>query len=314
MLERLNKITVSDKRGVIMKAKLLRRDFFKKIFAGTLVFLIPPFVKKAIAGQKDHAPLLSKSNNETLKTIHSLRTIHGNFKDQPISQGNLDTILHASIQAPSGSALQTYSIIVIKDREKMKRICGYQGAALLLYCVDYNRLIASAKSLGHSYNPDGMQIYTTGTTNTILAVQTAVIAAKALGIDSLTTNGIHRGDMQRVWDEVELPEKHCFPLIALVLGYPTEEPKYHKGRLDGPGVFHNEKYHLPTKEELAEITKKYDDDELHIRLSDDWKADHDHYLDWLFTKRFSRFSKPIFKETQAFKMLKRGRFVDMQNS
>ena len=33
----------------------------------------------------------------------------------------------------------------------------------------------------------------------MLAVQTAVIAAKSLGIDSLLTNGVHRGDMERLW-------------------------------------------------------------------------------------------------------------------
>jgi nitroreductase len=295
-----------------MKTKIFRRDFFKNILISGCAMLVPAFIRNAVAGQKDQAPLLSQSGNETLKTIHSLRTIHGNFTDQSISQKHLDLIMQASIQAPNGSGLQTYSIVVIQDREKMKKICGYQGGALLLYCVDYNRLIASANSLGHSYFPDGMQIFITGSTNTILAVQTAVIAAKALGIDSLTTNGIHRGDMQRVWDEVELPEKYCFPLIALVLGYPNEEPQIHKGRLDGPGIFHKEKYQLPTKAELTEITRKYDDDESHIRLSDAWKKEHEHYLDWLFTQRFGTYSKPQEKETQAIKMLKRSGFVDLQ--
>lgn len=291
-----------------------RRGFLAGLTAAA-VFLFTGLKARILhAGQRDHAPLLSASDNETLKTIHSLRTIHGNFTEQPISQEQLDTILAASIQAPNGSGLQTYSIVVMKDREKMQRICGYQGAALLLYCVDYNRLIAGAHSLGHSYHPDGMQAFITGSTNTVLALQTAVIAAKALGIDSLTTNGIHRGDMQRVWDEIELPERHCFPLIALVLGYPTEEPEIHKGRLDGPGVFHHGKYHAATDEELADIAEKYDDDELHIRLSDAWKTNHRHYLDWLFTRWLGRNSEPLDKESQAFAMLKRSGFVDLQGA
>jgi len=52
--------------------------------------------------------------------------------------------------------------------------------------------------------------------------------------DSLLTNGTHRGDMQPVWDILGLPEQHCFPLIALILGYPAKEPAYMKGRLSGP--------------------------------------------------------------------------------
>ena len=297
-----------------MSKNIGRRNFLSGLAATAALFLSGLKSRILYAGQKEHAPLLSASGNETLKTIHSLRTIHGNFTAKPIPQEQLNTILQASIQAPNGSGLQTYSIVVVKDREKMQRLCGYQGAALLLYCVDYNRLIAGANSLGHAYHPDGMQTFITGSTNTILALQTAVIAAKALGIDSLTTNGIHRGDMQRVWDEIELPEKHCFPLIALVLGYPTEEPDIHKGRLDGAGIFHDEKYHLPNEQELTEITKKYDDDESHIRLNDAWKQNHKHYFGWLFGSWLGRHSQPLAAETQAFKLLKRSGFIDLQDS
>jgi len=295
-----------------MTAKLFRRDFLKNMIIGGAASLVPGFIRRAFAGQKDHAPLLSKSENETIKTIHSLRTIHGSFKDQPIPQEQIDMLLQASIQAPNGSALQTYSIIIIKDKERMKKICGYQGALLFLYCVDYNRLTASASELGHGFYPDGMQNFITGSTNTILATQTAVIAAKALGIDSLTTNGIHRGNMQRVWEELNLPEKHCFPLIALVMGYAAEEPEFHKGRLDGPGVFHYEKYHKPTKKELSEITAKYDDEDRHLALNNAWKKEHKHYLDWLYTKWLRGRSVPLEKETQTFAMLKRGGFIDLQ--
>ena len=80
-----------------------------------------------------------------------------------------------------------------------------------------------------------MEAFVTGSTNTILAAQTAVIAAKSLGIDSLLTNGVHRGDMERLWEMLGLPRQYCFPLIALVLGYAAKEPAYQKGRLSGPG-------------------------------------------------------------------------------
>ena len=300
-------------KEIIMSNKIRRRHFFKKsLLFGSSFFLITNFFRNAFAMQKDHAPLLSQSSNETIKTIHSLRTIHGDFSEKSISDSNLEEILQASIQAPNASALQSYSIIVVKDRDKMKKICGYQGSALLLYCVDFNRLKASAQSLGHSYHPDGAQSFITGSTSTILAVQTAVIAAKALGIDSLTTNGIHRGDMQRVWEILELPENHCYPLIALVLGYTKEEPSYHKGRLDGAGVIHYEKYHKLTPDEIDKITQIYDDKELSLGLNNDWNKDHKHYLDWLFTKWMGSRTKPIKKESQMFKFLKRSGFVDLQ--
>ena len=42
--------------------------------------------------------------NETLKTIHSLRTIHGNFSDQEVSSEDLNTILEACVRAANASA------------------------------------------------------------------------------------------------------------------------------------------------------------------------------------------------------------------
>jgi len=117
--------------------------------------------------------------------------------------------------------------------------------------------------------------------------------------------------MQRVWDELDLPLDHCFPLIALVLGYAANEPAIHKGRLDGPGVFHYEKYHSPTSRELEEITQKYDGDDLHIGLDNTWRKEHKHYLDWLFTRWLRARAKPLEKETQAFTLLKRSGFVDL---
>lgn len=296
-----------------MKLKMERRNFLKGS-AITSAALFAGIKPTSLWGkEKNHAPLLSNSDNETLKTIHNLRTIHGNFSEKPISQNDIDTILQASIQAANSSAMQTYSIVTIKDPDRMEKICGYKGAALLLYCIDYNRNIASANFHNQSYTPEGIQAFITGSTNTILALQTAIIAAKSLGIDSLPTNGVHRGDMARIWKELELPEKYCFPLIALVLGYAKDEPQFNKGRLDGPGVFHNEKYHLPNEKELTEITAKYDDDNLHLGLNNTWKKKYNHYLDWLYSKWPGGKSKPLKKESQAFKILKRVGFVDLQN-
>jgi nitroreductase len=251
--------------------------------------------------------------NEVIRTIRSLRTIHGNFLDKPVPEAAVQTILQASLRAANASANQSYSIIVIKDREMMGRVCGYKGGCLLLYCADYNRLKASAESLGHAYDPGTMESFVTAATNTVLAAQTAVIAARSLGIDSLLTNGIHRGDMERLWTLLDLPQTHCFPIIALVLGYPTEEPAGLKGRLDGAGVIHNEKYHRLTKEETEEITRKYDDKQRHLGLHDNWDAEgYKHYLDWYFKAWVGERTKAPEQETQILRRLKRSGVVELQ--
>ena len=298
-----------------MKTRSHRRTFLKQgaVVGGGLLLLGPEAPSSRAADREtDSAGGPPPPVNETIKTIGSLRTIHGNFLDKPLPESALQTILQASIRAANASNMQSYSIVVVKDRAKMKAVCTYQGSCMLLYCVDFNRVKASAESLGYSYFPDNIEAFVTASINTILAAQTAAIAAKALGIDSLITNGIHRGDMDRVWKLLDLPQTCCFPLVALVLGYPTEEPPYQKGRLGGVGVIHYENYHRLTKDEVAEITRQYDDKERHLALNEDWKAQgYNHYMDWWF-KDWLGDSKPTDRETQMLRFLRRSGFVELQ--
>jgi nitroreductase len=222
--------------------------------------------------------------NATLQSITTARTIHGNFNQQDICDEDLETILSAALRAANASNRQSYSIVVLDDREVMRSLCGYAGSRALLFCVDYTRLIALAEHLGHEFSPDGVVSFVTGSVDTVLAAQNAVLAARSLGIDSLLTNGIHRKDLRSLYAKLGLPEQFCFPLIMLVLGYPTVEPQYLKGRVAGPGVVHYGAYHRQTPEELDAMVQTYDDPARHIWLSDAWGKDGcAHYLDWFFT-------------------------------
>lgn len=248
--------------------------------------------------------------NETLETIHSLRTIHGDFSSREITDKDLQLILDACVRAANASARQNYAIIVVQDIELMKKLCGYTGSIALVFCVDYNRLVDTAQHLGHSFTADGVIPFVTGSIDTILAAQIAAIAAKSLGIDSLFTNGIHRGDVTRVYELLDLPEKHCFPAIMLVLGYASTEPDYMKDRLNGPGVVHYGKYHRVTAQELDELVQQYDDPEKHLRLNDAWEQQgFDHYLDWFYTVWSVRWGKSSVK-SQMFEILEKVGFLE----
>ena len=120
--------------------------------------------------------------------------------------------------------------------------------------------------------------------------------------------------MERIWKLVDLPLSYCFPLIAVVLGYPNAEPAHQKGRFSGPGVIHYEKYHQPTKEEVEETERQYDDPERRLALNESWKSQgYKHYCDWYF-KDWLGSSKPTEKETQMLHLLKRSGFVELQKA
>ncbi|MCP4177450.1 MAG: nitroreductase [bacterium] len=221
--------------------------------------------------------------NDTINTISGLRTVHGNFSNKKITIENLEIILSSTIHAANASARQSYSVIVVEDKDTMMKLCGYSGDKLLLFCVDYNRICDMAKHLGHEFDKNNIIDFVTGSTDTILAAQTAAIAAKSLKIDSLFTNGIHRGNPERVYDLLNIPSENCFPLIALVLGYSDEEPKAKKGRIT-TGVIHYEKYNRLTLNEMKDLVKEYDDQSKHLGLTEDWRKNFEHYLDWFYTK------------------------------
>ena len=222
--------------------------------------------------------------NETLKTIHSLTTTHGDFTDRPVRPEDLEAIVQASLRAANASSRQCYSLIAVEDRQTIFKLCGYNGAAAIVYCVDYNRLVDTAAFLGEKYSVDGFMDFITGSTDTILAAQTGAIAARSLGVDSLFTNGIHRGDISRVYNILNLPDQYCVPLIMLVLGY-REQPRQPRGRLDGAGVVHHGEYRRITKARATEITGLYDEKENRLGIDSDWSSSgYEHYLDWFFNE------------------------------
>jgi len=276
-----------------MSTPIYRRGFVKQGMALGGALLLRPGASAEARALGDGEP-----TNPTLATLHDLHTTHGNFTEKEVPEEQVEQILQASFRAANSSNMQTYSVVVVGDRARMRQVCGYQGSRVLVYCVDYNRLEASAASLGHAYFPDDMTAFVTGSINAAIAAQTAVVAARSLGVDSLLTNGIHRGDMARLWTLLDLPEQHCFPLIALVLGYASEPPRHKTGRLTGLGVVHRERYHRLTDAEVAEITARYDDPEAHLGLNPDWASQgHKHYLDWLFTAWLGRRSQPATADT-----------------
>ncbi|MDF2943187.1 MAG: nitroreductase [Herbinix sp.] len=225
--------------------------------------------------------------NETINIIENLKTVR-HFSDKKISKEHLSVILESCVNAATASARQTYSIIVVDDKEVMKEI-GYIGNITLIFCVDFNRVIDTAEYLGFQYK---LRIpitdFITGSTDTLLAAQTAAIAAKSLGIDSFFSNCIHRGNINRIYDLLKLPEKYCFPLTALILGYSDEEKSKitKKGRLSGPGIIHFNTYQSLNSQGLENIVLEYDSQDKHfLSLIDDWREKgYSHYLDYFYEK------------------------------
>jgi FMN reductase [NAD(P)H] len=240
--------------------------------------------------------------NETLQTIMQLRS-ERQFTEKPIDKEDLETILEASIRTANSSSRQAYSIIVITDQKKIPIICGFRGAALLVYCVDQNRLMDIAGYMKQDYEMGTTMDFLSGGTDAVLAAQTAVIAATSLGIDSLITNGVLRQNFHRSYELLNLPKERCFPMIGVVLGYSASKEKHYKERLRN-GVIHYDTYQHMTDQQIEEEIKRFDDPEGKIGLTtySQWeKMGYAHYYEWFYqvwNKRSEDCVYPILREVK----------------
>lgn len=234
------------------------------------------------------------SLNETLNILFSLKSVR-NYSKKEIKKEDLDLILNAAIRAANSGNRQVYSIIVIDDKELLKKYF-YGGNKALVFLVDFNRWFDLARYLGYTIEDsvDGMRGFTMSSMDALLAAQSAAIAAKSLGIGSLFTTSLHREDMNKVYEFLGLPEKYCFPYLSLTLGYPDEESKPLKGRVKN-GVIHYGKYQRLSREELDEQIAEYDNDANHLGFVNEQQRKEegfDHYLSYYF----AHWSKPQPKQ------------------
>ena len=59
--------------------------------------------------------------NEVIKTINDLRSIR-KFSEEIIDDDKLKLILNSAIRAANASSMQSYSMIVVKEKEIMKSL------------------------------------------------------------------------------------------------------------------------------------------------------------------------------------------------
>jgi nitroreductase len=247
-------------------------------------------------------------SKDTLDVIKSMRSIHWNFKNQPISNEDIETIIEYGLQAANSDNLIDYSIIVVKDPEILNIISGGEskGKAVtcLIYAIDHSRIIQCAQALGYkNFKPsDRLYNFFISLADVFLAAQTAVITAKSMGIDSLFTNFSHRKNPSEIMRLLGMPEKYCFPVIQVVLGYSDEKPLQKRNRISKEHIIHYEKYRSMDTN-TAEIIKEMD--EIYPEyISEKYK----HAMDWYFNEWIKEwYTEKIYGELNE--CLKRSKLI-----
>lgn len=156
--------------------------------------------------------------NEAIENILTRVSVR-QFTGDPISEGQLDTLLRAAMAAPSAINKQPWAFIVITDQDKIAQLgealpysrCSNHPAVAIIPCGDLTKAI-----------PGEMADFWINDVSA--ATENLLLAAHAMGLGAVWT-GLHP-DMNRakmVQDMLGLPE-HIIPLCVVPVGVPAEQP------------------------------------------------------------------------------------------
>jgi nitroreductase len=187
--------------------------------------------------------------NPTIETIMRRKSIRS-YDNRPIEAEVKDTVIKATLRAPTAGNLMLYSIIEVNDITKKNTLaitCDNQpfiakAPWLLLFVADYQRWIdyflacdvesfCAREGLPTRLPAEGDLML--ACCDAIIAAQTAVIAAESLGVGSC-----YIGDIMENFEThrslFDLP-RYTFPICLLCFGYPdtkTQTNGFQPSRFD----------------------------------------------------------------------------------
>jgi nitroreductase len=175
--------------------------------------------------------------NQTLDVIMKRRSIRA-YSEEAITDEVKNTILEATLRAPTAGNMMLYSIIEVDSQEfkdKLSETCDHQpfiakAPWVLLYLADFQRQydyfdycevprLCRERSIPYRI-PETADLML-ACCDALIAAQTTVLAAESLGIGSCYIGDIME-NYEAHRDLFTLP-KYVFPIALLCLGRPARE-------------------------------------------------------------------------------------------
>jgi FMN reductase (NADPH)/FMN reductase [NAD(P)H] len=197
--------------------------------------------------------------NPTIDLLLKRKSVRA-YTDQAITPTEKETILQATLRAPTAGNMALYSILEVTDqglKDQLAETCDHQlfiakAPWVLLFLADYQRwydyyLASGVEKLCQerdlAIRKPGEGDLLLACCDTLIAAHTAVIAAEALGIGSCYIGDIlERYEIHR--ELLKLP-KYVLPITMICFGYPTEGQAQRKQtpRFAQDTMIHQNQYH-----------------------------------------------------------------------
>ena len=176
------------------------------------------------------------------------RRVTRRYAARPVEEALLRTVLAGTQSAPSKSDLQQYSVIVLRNPEKIARIADWiggmdwikQAPVFLLFCGDIRRGRRIAALHGREHANDNVDTFINATADAALALGFTVMAAEAAGLGTCPISYV-RNHVEKIGPMCGLPPG-VYPVAGLTLGWPEGPRNWLSPRLPQDVVVHGETY------------------------------------------------------------------------
>ena len=185
------------------------------------------------------------------------------FLPEPVPEETLTLLCEAMRRAPSSSALETRTFVVVTDPEVRKALrphAGGQGfietcAAFVVGCADLHRIGEAVTARAYPNRSGELRLLITATEDVSIALQSASLAAQSLGWGTVMVGGVLNGarEIARV---LGLPPR-IIPLLGLCVGRSAEAPGEVRPRLPRPVIIHRDRFRLEP-DDVADLVADYD--------------------------------------------------------
>jgi nitroreductase/FMN reductase [NAD(P)H] len=189
------------------------------------------------------------------------RRVTRRYTDQPVPDPLLDALLAAAQSAPTKSDLQQYSVVVMRDRERIRQIADWIGTmdwiatapVFLVWCGDMRRNQRLCEQHGMPHANNNLDTFLNTAVDCSLAMAQFIAAAEAIGLGSCPISYV-RSHIERVTPLLGLPHG-VYPVSGLSVGWPVFRRPVSM-RLPPSVVVHRERY---DDSAMADEVRAYDE-------------------------------------------------------
>ena len=191
---------------------------------------------------------------DVINNHRSIRT----YKPDPVPDDLLTEVLGAGLRASSSGNMQTYSMIVTRDRALRERLYEphmeqsmvLDAPVLLTFCADFRSMRHWLRLSDAPDNFDNFMSFMIAAIDATLAAQNVALAAEARGL-GICYMGSTLANCDAIGRTLALPPG-VVPVVGFSLGWPDEDPAP-RDRLPLSGLVHYETYHDYSDDDITAI-------------------------------------------------------------